>query len=74
MSRNDDDSFVYEDLDDVQGNILFASVDYLYNTWISIITQSKQQYTEWSLANGNYTYWIVNLDNKYEHFYQYLSL
>ena len=46
MSRNDDDSFVYEDLDDVQGNILFASVDYLYNTWIPIITQSKQQYNE----------------------------
>ena len=61
MSRNDDNSFVYEDLDDVQGNILFTSVDFLYKAWIPI-------------ANGNYTDWIVNLDNNYEPFYQYLSL
>ena len=50
MSRNDDNSFVYEDLDDVQGNILFTSVDFLYKAWIPIITQSNQRYIrEWKL-------------------------
>ena len=68
MSRNDDNSFVYEDLDDVQGNILFTSVDFLYKAWIPIITQSNQYY---HIANENYTYWIVNVDNKYEPSYQY---
>ena len=49
MSRNDDNSFVYEDLDDVQGNILFTSVDFLYKPWIPIITQSHQRYSEWKI-------------------------
>ena len=43
MSRNDDNSFVYEDLDDVQGNILFTPEDFLYKAWMPIITQSNQR-------------------------------
>ena len=45
MSRNDDNSFVYKDLDDVQGEILFSSA-FFYNAWIPIITQSNQYYHE----------------------------
>ena len=51
MSRNDDNSFVYKDLDDVQGEILFSSA-FFYNAWIPIITQSNQYYHEESIQQS----------------------